>query len=120
MIVAVGLPPDAVTVARTSPMWPAQRAIAHAICYDTRVMGDTRQGKREALHPFASVTVRTPTLTGGSGPTHQRNAVTALCAVSPNARMRTVAGRGHQFDPVAVPEFLDDQSRANNRMQSDG
>jgi pimeloyl-ACP methyl ester carboxylesterase len=54
MTLAAGLPPQAVAEARTSPMWPALRAVAHTISYDSRVMGDTDSGDPATLRRCAA------------------------------------------------------------------
>jgi pimeloyl-ACP methyl ester carboxylesterase len=111
MTLAAGLPPEAVAETRTSPIWPALRAVAHTISYDSRVMGDTRGGDPATLHRFAPVDVPVLALAGGESPAHQRDAVVALCSVLPHAQLRIVAGQSHQFDPATVAplvtEFLE-------------
>jgi pimeloyl-ACP methyl ester carboxylesterase len=61
---AAGLPAEAVAEARTSPMWPALRAVAHTIAYDTWAF-NTRQFRRSlvwhiAHQPFGIGTPGTP------------------------------------------------------------
>src|SRR5690349_22532010 len=52
MAKVVGLPPEFVAQARSSPWWPAQEALAHTLAYDATIMGDYRL----PAEPVAEVT----------------------------------------------------------------
>lgn len=106
MAKVVGLPPEFVAQARTSPWWPAQLALAHTLAYDATVMGDYTLPAERADE------VKIPTLVmdgGASFPFMHPTAVT-LAGALPRGQQRTLEGQGHDAAPealaAAVGEFF--------------
>ena len=91
MATVVGLPPEFVAQARSSPWWPAQLALAHTLAYDATIMGDyTLPAER-----FAAVTIPTLVMDGGASFPFMAPAAQALAQALPHAQRRTLEGQGH-------------------------
>ena len=101
MAEVVGLPADFVAMAKESPWWPAQEAIAHTLAYDATVMGDYSI-------PAAAATVAVPTrvFTGGASEEWMKLGNQAVQDVIPGATGRVVPDQQHNVDPAALAPFL--------------
>jgi pimeloyl-ACP methyl ester carboxylesterase len=111
MTTAVGMPAEFVAPMRAMPMWPALEAGAHTLAYDGTVVAEDMAGKKPSAEHWASVTVPTLVLDGGTTP-WLTEAADALAAALPKAQRRTIAGQSHDVDPNALAplliEFLDE------------
>ena len=88
MAKVVGLPPEFVAQARTSPFWAGQVALAHTLAYDATIMGDyTLPTERVAE-------VKIPTLVMDGGASFPFMHVTAQALVDhlPNPQRRSPGG----------------------------
>lgn len=106
MAKVVGLPPEFVAQARTSPWWPAQIALAHTLAYDATIMGDYTLPAERA----AEVKIPTIVLDGGASFPFMHPAAVALAKALPNGQQRTLEGQRHDADAevlaAAVGEFF--------------
>jgi len=91
MAKVVGMPPEFVAQARSSPWWPAQEALAHTLAYDATIMGDYSLPTERA----AQVTIPTLVLDGGASFPFLHPTAQALAAALPNGRQRTLEGQSH-------------------------
>jgi len=91
MAKVVGMPPEFVAQARSSPWWPAQEALAHTLAYDATIMGDYSLPMERA----AQVTIPTLVLDGGASFPFLHPTAQALAAALPNGRQRTLEGQSH-------------------------
>ncbi len=91
MAKVVGMPPEFVAQARSSPWWPAQEALAHTLAYDATIMGDYSLPTERA----AQVTIPTAVLDGGASFPFLHPTALALAAALPNGRQRTLEGQSH-------------------------
>jgi pimeloyl-ACP methyl ester carboxylesterase len=91
MAKVVGMPPEFVAQARSSPWWPAQEALAHTLAYDATIMGDYSLPTERA----AQVTIPTLVLDGGASFPFLHPTAQALVAALPNGRQRTLEGQSH-------------------------
>jgi pimeloyl-ACP methyl ester carboxylesterase len=94
----VGIPPEAVTGIRQSPMWPAMEALAPSLRYDDAVMSE--------IPPVSAVTIPVTVLTGGASPAWLREAGRALAATLPNAEVQELPNQTHDVDPAALATAL--------------
>ena len=106
MAKVVGLPPEFVAQARTSPWWPAQIALAHTLAYDATIMGDYTLPAERA----AEVKIPTIVLDGGASFPFMHPTAVALAKALPNGQQRTLEGQRHDADAevlaAAVGEFF--------------
>lgn len=106
MAKVVGLPPEFVAQARTSPWWPAQVALAHTLAYDATVMGDYTLPVERATE----VKIPTIVLDGGASFPFMHPTAVALAGALPHGQQRTLAGQRHDADAevlaAAVGEFF--------------
>jgi pimeloyl-ACP methyl ester carboxylesterase len=106
MAKVVGMPPEFVADAKSQPWWEAQKAIAHTLAYDARIMGDYSIPTETA----ASVEVPTVVFAGGADMPFMRESAQALADAIPNGEVRFLDGQGHDVDPTilapALKEFL--------------
>lgn len=102
MAKVVGLPPEFVEQARSSPWWPAQEAIAHTLAYDATVMGDYILPAKRA----AAVAAPTVVIAGEASFPFMVATAQALADAMPNAQLRTLAGQPHNVDPVVLAPVL--------------
>ncbi|HEX7736179.1 MAG TPA: alpha/beta hydrolase [Ktedonobacteraceae bacterium] len=108
MTQAVDIPPEGVTQARNSPMWPSLEAIAHTIAYDGTIMGDTMYGSSEPLQKWASVSMPTLVMDGGNSPAYMHHAAEKLASILPNARHHRCSGQDHGVaDEVLAPALAE-------------
>jgi len=91
MAKVVGMPPEFVAQARSSPWWPAQEALAHTLAYDATIMGDYSLPTERA----SQVTIPTLVLDGGASFPFLHPTAQALAAALPNGRQRTLEGQSH-------------------------
>jgi pimeloyl-ACP methyl ester carboxylesterase len=91
MAKVVGMPPEFVAQARSSPWWPAQEALAHTLAYDATIMGDYVLPTERA----AQVTIPTVVLDGGASFPFLHPTALALAAALPNGRQQTLEGQSH-------------------------
>jgi len=104
MAKVVGLPPEFVAQARSSPWWPAQEALAHTLAYDATIMGDYRLPAERV----AEVTTPTLVLDGGASFPFMGVTAQALADRLPNGRRRTLEGQRHDVDAAVLAPVLDE------------
>ena len=99
MAKVVGLPAEFVAMAKESPWWPAQEAIAHTLAYDATIMGD---------YSVPAVTVEVPTqvLTGGASDEWMKVGNEALVKSLGNCSQRTLEGQQHNVDAAVLAPAL--------------
>lgn len=102
MAKVVGLPPEFVEQARSSPWWPAQEAIAHTLAYDATVMGDYILPAKRA----AAVAAPTVVIAGEASFPFMVATAQALADAMPNAQLRTLARQPHNVDPAVLAPVL--------------
>jgi len=102
MTKVVGLPPEFVAEARSSPWWPAQEAIAHTLAYDATVMGDYSLPMDRA----AKVSVPTLVLVGGASWDWLRDTVLTLAGTLPKGEHRILEGQEHNVAPEVLAPAL--------------
>lgn len=108
MAKVVGLPPEFVDQARSSPFWKLQEDLAPTLAYDATIMSD------ESLPTERAATVDIPTLvlSGGASFPGIREAAERLVTVLPNGRFRLLEGESHDFDPAVMGPELTEFFRA--------
>jgi pimeloyl-ACP methyl ester carboxylesterase len=93
---------EGIAAARSSPLWPGLRELAHTLAYDAACLGDGR--------PPASRLTRVvqPTLvaTGGGQPDFFEPAGDAIAAALPRAERLVLDGLGHVPDPKTLAPVL--------------
>jgi pimeloyl-ACP methyl ester carboxylesterase len=94
----VGIPPEAVTGIRQSPMWSAMEVLAPSLRYDDAVMAE--------LPPLSNVTIPVTVLTGAASPAWLREAGEALAKALPNAEVLELPNQTHDVDPAALATAL--------------
>ncbi|ONI71577.1 alpha/beta hydrolase [Kribbella sp. ALI-6-A] len=102
MAEVVGLPAEFVAMAKQSPWWPAQEAIAHTLAYDATVMGDYSV----PVEAVRRVTVPTRVLTGGASWPWMVESNQAVAAELPDGSHGTLDGQEHNVDPAAMARAL--------------
>jgi pimeloyl-ACP methyl ester carboxylesterase len=106
MTKVVGMPPEAVSEARTQPWWADQENVAHTLAYDDRILADYSI----PLDAAARVAVPTLILTGGKSFPFLRQTAEALAKAIPDGRTDVLEGQEHVVDPTvlapAVTAFL--------------
>ncbi|HST86881.1 MAG TPA: alpha/beta hydrolase [Ktedonobacterales bacterium] len=104
MAKVVGLPPEFVAQARSSPWWPNQEALAHTLAYDATIMGDyTLPAER-----VAAVTIPTLVLDGGASFPFMGVTAQALADRLPHGRRRTLEGQRHDVDAAVLASVLEE------------
>jgi pimeloyl-ACP methyl ester carboxylesterase len=104
MAKVVGMPAEFVADARNQPWWKGQKAIAHTLAYDARIMGDYSIPTETA----SSVKVPTLVLAGGADMPFMRDSAKALADVLPDGEVRFLDGQGHNVDPTVLAPALKD------------
>ena len=104
MAKVVGMPPEFVAQARSSPWWPAQEALAHTLAYDATIMGDYSLPTERA----AQVTIPTLVLDGGASFPFLHPTAQALAAALPNGRQRTLEGQSHDVAAEVLAPALEE------------
>ena len=98
---AVGVPTLFIAMMRLSPAWPKLKAIAHTLPYDGVLVQDNQRGMPLLSTRWASVTVPTLVMDGGTSPRWMRHGNRALALALQNARYRTLDGQTHMLKPKA-------------------
>jgi pimeloyl-ACP methyl ester carboxylesterase len=106
MVDAVGVPPEAVTQMKQSPMWPGMQKAAHTLAYDGMVMGATQAGQPLPAKRWAGATMPVLVMDGGASDEWLRNAAKALADLLPNAQHRTLEGQDHSASFTAPQVFV--------------
>ncbi len=106
MTEAVGVPAEVVTQMEGMPLWTGMEKVAHTLAYDGKIMGDNMAGKSLRANQWASVTVPTLVMDGGTSPAWMRNAAQALADILPRAQYRTLEGQMHNVDPATLAPTL--------------
>ena len=101
MAEVVGLPAEFVAMAKESPWWPAQEAIAHTLAYDATVMGDY-----SIPAAASSVTVPTRVFTGGASEEWMKQGNQAVVEAIPSATACLVPDQQHNVDAAALAPAL--------------
>ncbi len=101
MAEVVGMPAEFVAMAKESPWWPAQEAIAHTLAYDATIMGDY-----SVPAEAKSVTVPTQVLTGGASDEWMKIGNQAVLEALPNATHRVLPDQQHNVDPAVLAPAL--------------
>lgn len=91
MSVVVGLPPEFVAQAKSSPWWPAQMALAHTLAYDATIMGDYTLPADRA----AQVMIPTLVMDGGASFPFMAPTANALAQALPHGQRVTLDGQRH-------------------------
>ncbi len=102
MMQIVGMPAQAISPMKNSPMWQGLLSLAPTLVYDLTIMS-------EFPNPDERIkTVRIPTLVldGGASPDWAANAAQTLVETLPNAQRRTLAGQTHAVAPEALAPVL--------------
>ena len=102
MAKVVGMPPEFVADAKNQPWWEAQKAIAHTLAYDARIMGDYLIPTDTA----AMVKVPSVVLAGGADMPFMRDTAQALADALPDGEARFLDGQGHNVDPTVLAPAL--------------
>ncbi len=92
---SVGTPAPVVAVMRLLPIWSKLTAVAHTLPYDGAIVQDHQNGTPLPAGQWASATMPTLAMVGGSSPVWMRNTMRALAAALPNAQYRELAGLTH-------------------------
>lgn len=98
----VGMPPEVVAGARSSPYWAATEALAHTLAYDARIMSDYTVPTDRA----ASVKVPALVIAGGADFPWMRQSAQALADALPEGRVAFLEGQGHDVDPAVLAPVL--------------
>lgn len=106
MTEAVGVPAAVVEGMAGQPFWPALEQIAHTLVYDARVMGETMQGRPEAVHAFADVGVPTLVMNGEASEPWLRAAANKLTELLPRGTAAELPGQTHDVDPVLLADTI--------------
>jgi len=102
MAKVVGLPPEFVAQARTSPWWPAQLALAHTLAYDATIMGDYTL----PVERVAEVKIPTLVLDGEASFPFMHVTAEALVEHLPNPQHRTLEGQRHDASAESLAAAL--------------
>ena len=102
MAEVVGMPAEFVAMAKESPWWPAQEAIAHTLAYDATVMGDYSL-PTEAI---AAVTVPTLVLTGGAAEEWMSAGNKTVADQLTNGSQQILPDQQHNVDPAVLAPAL--------------
>jgi hypothetical protein len=103
MAKVVGLPPEFVAGAKSSPWWPAQEAIAHTLAYDATVMGDYSIPEQKA----ADIKMPTLVLDGGASFPFMKPTADALAkAMKDKGHRQTLEGQQHNVDGAVLGAAL--------------
>ncbi len=94
------VPQELIALMQLGPTWPSMEAIAHTLLYDLSIVGDMVLPRTR----FAEIETPVLALCGGESPAWARNAVAAVAALLPNARLVSLDGQTHAAaDDVLVP-----------------
>jgi pimeloyl-ACP methyl ester carboxylesterase len=90
---------------RSMPAWTFMEAVAHTLAYDGIIVADTLHGKPIQPARWATVTVPTIVLDGGTIPWLHTGAE-ALAKTLPNARHQTLAGQPHDVQAAVIAPVI--------------
>lgn len=97
------VPQETIALMQLDPMWASMEAIAHTLLYDVSIVGDMALPRTR----LAQIEVPVLAMCGGDSPAWARNAVAALAALLPNARLVSLDGQTHgASDDVLVPVLV--------------
>ncbi|MBA3869609.1 MAG: alpha/beta hydrolase [Anaerolineae bacterium] len=103
MAKVVGLPPEFVAGAKSSPWWPAQEAIAHTLAYDATVMGDYSLPESKV----ADLKMPTIVLDGGASFPFMHITADAIGSILKDKGTRkTLEGQQHNVDGAVLGAAL--------------
>jgi pimeloyl-ACP methyl ester carboxylesterase len=102
MAEVVGLPAEFVAMAKESPWWPAQEAIAHTLAYDATIMADYSV----PTDAIAEVTVPTQVLSGGASEDWMLKSNQAVVEALPNGSHRVLPEQQHNVDAAVLAPAL--------------
>ncbi len=102
MAEVVGMPAEFVAMAKASPWWPAQEAIAHTLAYDATVMGDYSV----PVDAIAAITVPTQVLTGGASEEWMALGNRAVVDLLADGSQRILPDQQHNVDPDVLAPAL--------------
>jgi pimeloyl-ACP methyl ester carboxylesterase len=105
---AIRLPQEWLAGMKQSPMWPGLEQVAHTIAYDGTIMGDTMSGKPLPTDRWTAATMPTLVMHGGNSESFFDTGASALAALLPDARHRTIPGQDHNVSPDALAPILID------------
>ena len=98
----VGMPPEAVSWARSQPFFRGQMDVAHTLIYDALIMGDYGLPRdRAALVPCPTLV-----MAGGASLPFMLQTAIALAAAIPGARRERLPDQAHDVDPAALAPSL--------------
>jgi pimeloyl-ACP methyl ester carboxylesterase len=103
MAKVVGLPPEFVAQAHSSPWWPAQEALAHTLAYDATIMGDYKL----PVERVKEVTIPTLVMDGGASFPFMAPTANAIAENLPNGQRATLEGQGHDASAEALASAMD-------------
>ena len=102
MAQVVRMPPEFVAFAKSQPWWEAQKALAHTLAYDARIMGDYEP----PIDLAKSVTIPTVVLTGGASMPFMHETAEVLVGALPSGRHQLLEDQGHNVAPEVIgPEL---------------
>lgn len=108
MTEAVGMPAAMVDGMAGQPFWPVLEQIAHTLVYDAHVMGDTMQGRSQAIDVFADVGIPTLVMNGAASEPWLRTAAAKLAEVLPNGTVAELSGQTHDVDAALLADTIGD------------
>jgi pimeloyl-ACP methyl ester carboxylesterase len=100
-LAGIGLPPEAIAAAESSPQWAAFLGIAHTLPYDLAIVGD---GAVPAA--LASITVPTLVAYGDRSMAWLTEAMAELVRTVPGAQEHVLEGQDHGVAPGAIAAVL--------------
>lgn len=100
-----GIPAEFVAPLRMMPEWSAMEAVAHTLAYDGMIVADTLNGQPVTATRWASVTMPTIVMDGGTIPWLTTGAA-ALASALPQATRRTLPGQPHNVDAEAIAPVI--------------
>lgn len=100
----VGTPADEIESMRRAPFWPGIEAVAPTLAYDhAALLGKDRSVPAGRA---SSITVPTLVMHGGDGAPFMAETARTLARIIPGAKLRTLAGQGHNVSPQALAPVL--------------
>jgi len=103
MAQVVRMPPEFVAFAKSQPWWEAQKALAHTLAYDARIMGDYEP----PIDLAKIVTIPTVVLTGGASMPFMHETAEVLVGALPDGRHQLLEDQGHNVAPEVIgPELV--------------
>lgn len=115
MIMAVGVPSEAVAQMRRTPMWARLENAAHTLVYDQAIVENNTPGNMLSATRWVSVTMPVLVVAGGASPVWQQNAVQALVDLLPSAKRFSLEGQTHRFVPAVLAPVLVDFFTGNTK-----